>query len=133
MYTSFWSILLFGSFLQEIVFSAKEVEIFSWNPENGYKTKKNLFKEQWQWEDRRKIMEERPCSQRIYRFLLGWLCLFVGWLILLPLIMNLASSFNDCCSNRYTFNDVLVLILGLVGISGRLPVIIDSVQEWFKR
>lgn len=141
-------LLLLISLIQEIIFWKWKVEIFDWNPET-----KDLYPEvvteegeelptdknevptrKLRWKSRKEIYRESPCAWRIYRFILETGGIFVGWYLLIftyKAFMSVEISGFENISGILSL--LMALIIGLIGVSGRIPIIIDSVQEWFRR
>lgn len=145
----FWIFSLVLALIQEGIFWFWKADIFDWNPETGYmylkdKTKnplkKNSNDEQIRtkfWQDRKKTYDEDRKKRKlgnIYRFILEMIGVFIGWNLIYFFVIKffcLEVNLNADLGNLW--NLLILLIVGLIGISGRIPVIIDSVQDWFKR
>lgn len=139
----YWIVILILSVIQQVVFWIWKSDIFDWNPELKYmhpvvrtsKKKSPYFdKNNWQikWKNRKDTYKNAPVAWKLYRFVLEFLGVFIGWnLISTFVIIFLNRDLNLDTSDSWSL--LLLLIIGLIGISGRLPVIIDSVQDWFKK
>ncbi|HKB88750.1 MAG TPA: hypothetical protein VKC53_03820 [Patescibacteria group bacterium] len=133
------------SLFQELVFWNWKTQIFNWNPQNREMDKVTLTsnrvnlnkkdgKEQdvHEWRDIKDVYSEAPLVWKIYRFILELVGIFVGWnLIYFAVMRFIQLQYEQDIGNLW--NLLLALILGLIGIAGRIPVIVDSVQDWFKR
>lgn len=141
-------IIFVFSFIQELVFWCWKIDIFDWNAETGSmhlkhiiekrgkikKNKEDKFDIGYECADRKETYKCAPPAWKIYRFIIELVGIFIGWVLLLFVYNGIvaieASRFKDIGG---AWALVFALIVGLVGIFGRLPVIIDSVQSWFKR
>ena len=147
IYLSDLQIIVIISLIETIILKIYWIKIFDWIPENkllipnlkveiGEKLKEeNLSRTECVWGSRYEAMKEAPRPWYIYRFIIDFIGVFVGWILLYytlwPMILQIMEY--DQSEFKITWEIVFVIIIGLVGISGKLPIIIDSVQSWFKR
>lgn len=132
--TVFLSTILSGIF--EWWYYSKKADIFDWTPEHGSLIKTTLSSDSSQkvetWKDKKDIYKDYASkSWKIYRVGLEFLCLFVGWNLFIYTIQMIYYSMNH--SETISWNMLLLLIVGIVGIAGRLPELIDSVRHWFSK
>lgn len=134
------------SLIQELIFWFYKVEIFNWNPQNRLmdlvsinknpiSVNKKDGKEQIlrEWQDFRKVYKKAPLSWKIYRFILEFICIFIGWNLFALFVHKFNQLWYPHADIGNLWNLILLLIIALIGIAGKLPIIIDSVQDWFKR
>jgi len=81
-----------------------------------------------------KNLEVMPISVKAERFWHRFLGVFLGWMF----VWILLDMRIDLFSGRPRFDnlglaDLMLFILGYIGINGRLPTIAHSAQEWLKR
>lgn len=81
-----------------------------------------------------KNLKIMPISLKMERFWHRLAGVFIGWMfmwVLLDMRINLFSGIPKFDS--LSFVDLVLFILGYIGINGRLPTIAHSVQDWLKR
>lgn len=85
-------------------------------------------------ENKIKNLKIMPISLKVEIFWHRFTGVFLGWMflwILLDLRIDLFSG-NPKFENL-SLVDLILFLLGYIGINGRLPTIAHSVQEWFRR
>ena len=136
-------VLIIISLVQAYIYSICSVEIFDWNPENGFMSEKGIFTfkngntiKDNTWEDRRYTIACSPCINKLYRFFLQFIGVLAGWFLISFALdrSGVTHILNIADTNRGTLLDIpLTLVTGLVGAAGRIPNIIDTVQNWIKK
>ena len=93
-----------------------------YNVDNGIDTKKQ------------KNLKDMPCSVMLERWWHRFIGVFLGWMfmwVLLDMRVNLFSGNPNFSTLGFT--DLILFLLGYIGINGRLPTIAHSVQDWIRR
>lgn len=101
--------------------------IYEFHPDPG-KEKREQLKEKME------IIKNAPCLWKTERWLHRFSGVVVGWImfwILLDQRMKLFSGVPDLSSLGIV--DLVLFLLGWIGINGRLPTIAHDVQNWFRR
>lgn len=86
--------------------------------------------------DNKKVenLKKMPTSLKIERFWHRFLGVFLGWMFMWILLdMRLDFFFGYPRFDNLSFTDLVIFILGYIGINGRLPTIAHSVQDWIRR
>lgn len=145
MDSSFFVFLIIG-IIFGIFYSWQAINL-GWNGDYGFKhiiDKVGHFKNQHGEEeskrvpvmvDRRDIFDEDPppISWQIERVIQSFLGAVLGWLVLWFLLAKRLDVFNEFKNMKLDWWDGVLLIIGYIGINGRLPTIAHSVQEWLRR
>lgn len=127
------SVYLFIGMVQGLIFSKWQTDIFDWNPELEFNTiasKTSKGKIYYFSRDKREAYKGAPKALRLARGIKMFLGIMIGWIILWLLLEN---RLNYLTNTTIKLEDFTLFILAFVAISGRLPIIADSVQDWFKR
>lgn len=113
-------------------------DIFEWNADpdrilypNGKKFHTEARKE---LEEKRKIIkDEAPCAWKIEYYLHVFLGIAMGWIFLWVLIDKRIDFFSDNPNfGDLGFPDLVLFLLGWIGINGRLPSIAHSIVDFMK-
>lgn len=104
-------------------------DIFEYNADEHFDQNKqpdnNWFKK------RRQRIKDAPCAWKVEHFLHRFIGVFLGWLILWFLVDMRLHIFSGFKNYNPSLADLLLLILGYIGINGRLPSIPHAVDKWF--
>ncbi|MBI5151317.1 MAG: hypothetical protein HZA34_01955 [Candidatus Pacebacteria bacterium] len=127
-------IFLFLGLFEGLILYIYRVDIFDYNSELGFNTlAKNVNRkgEQIYFLRNKKIAyNESPTAQKIWIFLTRILGVVLGWILLWFLLDKRLAYFSN---NLIQWEDFALFLLAYIGISGRLPTIPESVQDWFKK
>lgn len=98
-------------------------DIFEYNIDND-------AQEDW-FKKRKEKIKEAPRAWRIEHFLHRFIGVFLGWIILWFLIDERLHAFSSFKNYSFSLGDLILFILGYVGINGRLPSIPHTITDWF--
>lgn len=122
----FWLFLTVGTILGMLQASYGDT-IYEFHPDPD-KEKREELKEKME------IIKNAPCIWKAERWLHRFIGVAVGWIIfwiLLDQRMNLFSGVPNF--SNLGIVDLVLFLLGWIGINGRLPTIAHDVQNWFRR
>lgn len=141
-----WIIILVGSAFHTWLYWKYKVPIFDWNAETGIKhithdTNKQIGtspegkpEPHYIWAKRTDTYKQTHTSWKVNRIVLEFAGIFIGWNLLTFSVYHfLTSKVNGLMDLENLWNLILAFIIGLVGFFGRMPSVIESVQDWFKR
>lgn len=133
MNTAFYVFFLIGLF-QGFLLAIYRIEIFDYNAELGFYTLAKKVTREGKvvhfLRDKRQAYKESPCVQKIWILFTRVLGVCIGWIMLWLLIDKRLDYFHK---SEIKWEDLALFTLAYVGVSGRLPTIAESVQDWFKR
>lgn len=127
-------IFVICGFIEGLLLFIFKAEIFDYNSELGFDTlaikvdKKGDIKHYLK--DKRKSHHDAPFVLKMWRFLSMVLGTILGWTLLWFLLDQRLNYFLNI---DIKWEDIVIFLLSYIGISGRLPVIAESVQTWFRR
>lgn len=130
-----WLIFLSIGSIHTLFYTIFRHGIFEWNadPDENNLQKRKLLK------DKRKIIEGKvkddkpPFSWKIDYYLHVFLGIAIGWLLLWILVDKRINFFCKPNFKDLGIADLILFVLGWIGINGRLPTIAHDVQNWFRR
>jgi len=66
----------------------------------------------------------KPWSWKIHQFWLNFAGSFVGWLALWTVTPRALTCVRESCTAQFSVSDVALFVLGFIGVTGFLPVVV---------
>lgn len=129
----YWVFLLIGLF-EGLVLTILRIDIFDFNTELEYNTIAYKQGEMFQGSEIVKYLQDKrmiklPTTKKVWIFLSITTGTILGW----SLTWFLFFRVDILTKSDVSWEDLAILLLAYIGISGRLHTIAESVQDWFKR
>lgn len=136
MYIQPWQIFLIIGLIHSLYYAFNRVDIFEWHADpdeplivgNEIKT----YEKRKMLEKKREILKTAPLAWKVEHFIHIFLGIAIGWFILWILLDRRIDIFHKQNFNNLNIGDLVLFLLGWIGINGRLPSIAHAIVDFMK-
>lgn len=131
-----WQIFFTIGLIHSLWYAINRINIFEWHADpdqpmivgneiKSYEKRKLL-------DEKRKILKTAPLAWKIDHFLQIFLGIATGWFIFWILLDKRINIFDKQNFNSLNAGDLVLFLLGWIGINGRLPSIAHAIVDFMK-
>lgn len=136
MYIPSWAIFLIIGLVHSLYYAIERINIFEWHADPDEPV---VVGSQLQTYEKRKLLTEKlkilrtaPLAWEVEHFLHVFLGIATGWFLLWILVDKRIDLFGKQNFNNLQFADLILFLLGWIGINGRLPSIAHAIVDFMK-
>lgn len=131
-----WIIFLIIGFSHGLFYAIYRIDIFEWHadPDEPIVTGNNLriYPKRKLLKEKREFLKKAPWPKRADHFLHIFLGIIIGWFLLWILIDKRIDLFCNPNFKDLGIADLILFLLGWIGINGRLPSIAHVIVDFMK-